>query len=142
QTVRCAALLCGGQWGRGSLSVQAAYGTLIMTEGFSVGARVKRPRNKGTPMKKSLLALAAVATLAVSMASPAYAWRGGWGWGPGIGLGILGGAIVGGAIASQNPYYYGPGYAPGYYYGPGYAGGPYGPCYLQRQRFWDGYAGG
>ena len=38
-------------------------------------------------MKKSLLALAAVATLAVSMASPAYAWRGGWG--PGIGLGLL-----------------------------------------------------
>jgi hypothetical protein len=89
-------------------------------------------------MKKSLLALAAVATLAVSMASPAYAWRGGWG--PGIGLGILGGAIIGGAIASQNPYYYGPGYAPGYYYGPGYDGGPYGPCYVQRQRFWDGYA--
>jgi hypothetical protein len=100
-----------------------------------------RPRNKGTPMKKSLLALAAVATLAVSMASPAYAWRGGWG--PGIGLGILGGAIIGGAIASSNPYYYGPGYGPGYYYGPGYpayAGGPYGPCYWQRQRFWDGYA--
>jgi len=86
----------------------------------------------------------AVATLAVSMASPAYAWRGGWG--PGIGLGILGGAIVGGAIASQNPYYYGPGYGygPGYY-GPGY--GYYGAapayvddgCYWQRQRFWDGY---
>ena len=87
-------------------------------------------------MKKSLLALAAVATLAVSMASPAYAWRGGWG--PGIGLGILGGAIIGGAIASQNPYYYGPGYGygPGYY-GPGYDGGP---CAWQRQRFWDGYA--
>jgi hypothetical protein len=93
-------------------------------------------------MKKSLLALVAVATLAVSMASPAYAWRGGWG--PGIGLGILGGAIIGGAIASSNPYYYGPGYGPGYSYGPGYpayAGGPYGgPCYWQRQRFWDGYA--
>jgi hypothetical protein len=87
------------------------------------------------------LALAAVATLAVSMASPAYAWRGGWG--PGIGLGLLGGAIVGGAIASS-PYYYGPGYGPGYgYYGPCYTaygdGGPYGPCYWQRQRFWDGY---
>ena len=32
-------------------------------------------------MKKSLLAMAAVATLAVSMASPAYAWRGGWSFG-------------------------------------------------------------
>ena len=68
-------------------------------------------------MKKSLLAAAAVATLAVSMASPAYAWRGGWG--PGIGLGLLGGAIVGGAIANSyyGPYgYYGPGY--GYYGAP------------------------
>src|SRR5215469_3185111 len=105
---------------------------------FCRGLSCTWPRNKGTSMKKSLLALAAVATLAVSMASPAYAWRGGWG--PGIGLGILGGAIIGGAIASSNPYYYGPGYAPGYYYGPGYDGGPYGPCYWQRQRFWDGYA--
>ena len=86
-------------------------------------------------MKKSLLALVAAATLAVSMASPAYAWRGGWG--PGLAFGLLGGAIVGGAIASS-PGYYGPGY--GYYGGPGYAaGGPYGPCYWQRQRFWDGY---
>jgi hypothetical protein len=88
-------------------------------------------------MKKMLMALVAVATLAVSTATPALAWRGGWG--PGIGLGLLGGAIVGGAIAnSYYPYggYYGPGYG---YYGPGYAGGPYGPCYWQRQRFWDGY---
>jgi hypothetical protein len=88
-------------------------------------------------MKKSLLALAAVATLAVSMASPAYAWRGGWG--PGLAAGLIGGAIIGGAIASS-PYGYGPGYG---YYGPGYpayvGGGPYGPCYWQRQRFWDGY---
>ena len=84
-------------------------------------------------MKKSLLALAAIATLAVSMASPAYAWRGGWG--PGIGLGLLGGAIIGGAIASSP--YYGTGYyGPGYGY---YGGGPYGPCYWQRHRFWDGY---
>jgi hypothetical protein len=92
-------------------------------------------------MKKSLLALVAVATLAVSMASPAYAWRGGWG--PGIGLGLLGGAIIGGAIASSpyyGPGYYGPGPGYGYYGGPGYVdGGPYGPCYWQRQRFWDGY---
>jgi hypothetical protein len=90
-------------------------------------------------MKKSLLALAAVATLAVSMASPAYAWRGGWG--PGVAAGLIGGAIIGGAIAS-NPYpygYYGGG--PAYYGGPGYYGdgGPYGPCYWQHQRFWDGY---
>lgn len=98
-------------------------------------------------MKKTFVALLAVATLAVSTASPALAWRGGWG--PGVAAGILGGAIIGGAIASSRPYYgpgygyYGPGYGyePGYAYygGPGYPGGPVGPCYWQRQRFWDGY---
>jgi len=52
---------------------------------------------------------------------------------------LIGGAIVGGAIASQNGYYYGPGYyggGPAYVAGPGYYGPP---CYWQRQRFWDGY---
>lgn len=90
-------------------------------------------------MKKSLLALATVSALAVSMASPAYAWRGGWG--PGLAAGVIGGAIIGGAIAS-NPYPYGYYGGPGYYYGGGpayYDGGPYGPCYWQHQRFWDGY---
>ncbi len=91
-------------------------------------------------MKKTLMALAAVATLAVSTASPALAWRGGWG--PGVAAGLIGGAIIGGAIASS-PYYYGPGYYgpayyPGYYGPPAYAG-PAGPCYWQRHRFWDGY---
>jgi hypothetical protein len=97
---------------------------------------------KGSAMKKTLLAFVAVATLAVSTASPALAWRGGW-WGPGIAAGVIGGAIVGSAIASS-PYYYGPGYG---YYGPGYyppgyaySSGPVGPCYWQHQRFWDGYA--
>src|SRR5262245_59726365 len=99
---------------------------------------LSRLRNKGIPMTKALMALVAVATLAVCMASPAYAWRGGWGWGPGVAAGLVGGAIVGGAIASSAyPYgYYGPG---PYYGGPAYVGGEYGPCYWQRQRFWDGY---
>ena len=101
--------------------------------------------SKGPVMKKTLMALAAVATLAVSTASPALAWRGGWG--PGIAAGVIGGAIIGGAIASSpyayGPGYYGPGYYPpayGYYGGPAYVGGPAGPCYWQRQRFWDGFA--
>jgi hypothetical protein len=90
---------------------------------------------KGYGMRKILIAAAAVATLAVSTASPALAWRGGWG--PGLAAGLIGGAIVGGAIASS-PYYYGPGY--GYYDGPGpYYAGAYGPCGWQRQRYWDGY---
>jgi hypothetical protein len=93
-------------------------------------------------MKKTLMALAAVATLAVSTASPALAWH--RGWGPGLAAGVLGGAIIGGAIASR-PYYYGPGYYygpayyPGYYAPPPYAG-PVGPCYWRSERFWNGYA--
>lgn len=85
------------------------------------------------------MALAAVSTLAVSAVvtpTPAHAQRG---VGAAIAGGIIGGAIVGGALAG--PGYYGPGYG---YYGPGYGyyGGPAyvgGPCYWQRQRFWDGY---
>jgi hypothetical protein len=90
-------------------------------------------------MRKALMAAAAAATLVVSgVGSPAHAQRG---VAAGVAAGLIGGAIVGGAIASSRPYYYGPGYG---YYGPGYA--PYyaggyggGPCYWQRQRFWDGY---
>ena len=100
-------------------------------------------------MKKSLLAVAAVAILALTAGTPAHAQRG---VAAGVAAGIIGGAIVGGALPS--PYYYGPGYAygPGYY-GPGYyppryyAPGPgyvaddyYGGCVWQKQRFWDGYA--
>ena len=86
-------------------------------------------------MKKSLLALAAVATLAISVASPAHAENG---WVPGVAAGIIGGAIVGGAIASSP--YYGPGYyGPGYYHPGYYESGYGGPCYWRRQRLWDGY---
>ena len=85
------------------------------------------------------MALAAAATLAVSavaVPAPAQAQRG---VGAGVAAGLIGGAIVGGAIASQNGYYGGPGY--GYYGGgPAYVADPgYGGCYMQRQRFWDGY---
>jgi hypothetical protein len=96
---------------------------------------------KGEAMRKMLMALAAVSTLAISAVAPApaHAQRG---VGAAIAGGIIGGAIVGGALAG--PRYYGPGYyGPGYgYYGaPAYVDGPgYGPCYWQRQRFWDGYA--
>ncbi len=78
-------------------------------------------------------ALVAAASLSV-VPSSAYArgWHGGsWhggGWhrGPGIGLGILGGALVGAAIASSTyPYYYG---YPYYSYGYGYPYYSYGPA--------------
>ena len=92
---------------------------------------------KGQAMKKTMMAIAAAATLAVSalaMPAPAHAQRG---VGAGVAAGLIGGAIIGGAIASGGGYY-GPGY--GYYGGPAYVAGPgYGDCYWQRQRFWDGY---
>src|SRR5258708_34414241 len=98
---------------------------------------------RGEAMKRTLMAIAAAATLAVSTLAapaPAHAQRG---VAAGVAAGLIGGAIVGGAIASQNGYYgtgyyslgYGPGY--GYYGGPTYVEGP--PCIWQRQRFWDGY---
>jgi hypothetical protein len=86
-------------------------------------------------MRKTLVALAAVATLAISAAQPAHAQRA---LGAAVAGGIIGGAIVGGAIAATTPYPYG--YAPGYYgpaYGPAYVAAP--GCW-QGQRFWDGYA--
>jgi hypothetical protein len=94
---------------------------------------------KGDAMKKTLLALAAVATLAVSTLAapaPAHAQRG---FGAGLAAGVIGGAIVGGALAAPygyyGPGYYGPGY--GYYGGPAYVADDY--CVWQRQRFWDGF---
>jgi streptogramin lyase len=98
---------------------------------------------KGDAMRKILVAVATVATLAFSAAAPAHAQRG---VGAAIAGGLIGGAIVGGAIASS-PYYYGPGpyYGPRpypYYYGggPAYVAEDPDGCYWQRQRFWDGYA--
>jgi hypothetical protein len=94
---------------------------------------------KGKAMRKTLMALAAIATLAVSAVAappPAHAQRG---FGAGLAAGVIGGAIVGGALAAPRyyapGYYYGPGY--GYYGGPAYVSDDY--CYWQRQRFWDGY---
>ena len=78
-------------------------------------------------MKKTFAALVAVTTLAGALAaSPASAQRG---VGVGIAAGLLGGAIIGGAIASSRPAYGGPVYvedAPP-------------PCRWVRERFWDGY---
>src|SRR5216683_4331165 len=135
-----AATICRQMWRSRSLIIQPEYGPLTPQDTCSTGPELGF-LEKGNGMRKTLIAVAAVATLAVSTASPALAWRGGWG--PGLAAGLIGGAIVGGAIASS-PYYYGPGYGgyygPGYGYGPAYVGGPYGgPCYWQRQRFWDGY---
>lgn len=84
-------------------------------------------------MRKTITALTAVATVAGSLVSVVPAARAGDGFAAGVAGGLLGGAIIGGAIASSRPAYYG---------GPVYVEGapppPYG-CYWQRQRYWDGY---
>jgi len=83
-------------------------------------------------MKKSLAALLAVASIAGSLsATPAHAQRG---LGVGLAAGLIGGAIVGGAIASSRPAYGGPVYYEA-------APPPLPPgCYWQQRRYWDGYA--
>jgi hypothetical protein len=85
-------------------------------------------------MKTTMTALLAAAAFAGSLAvTPAHAQRG---WGAGVAAGLIGGAIVGGAIAASRPYPYP-------YYGPAYVDAPPPPppgCYWQRQRYWDGYA--
>jgi hypothetical protein len=89
------------------------------------------------PMRNTITALVAAATMAVAAVSiPSKAearWRGGGGVAAGVIGGIAAGALIAGA--ANGGYGYGPGY--GYYGGPAYAYGP--PCYWQRQRFWDGY---
>jgi hypothetical protein len=83
------------------------------------------------PMRKTLIALVAAATvLATTFASSnkAEAW---WGWWPGAVIGgVVAGAIVGSAIAPRPYYPYG-------YYGPYYGPYPYGP---RCPRVWNGYA--
>ena len=85
-------------------------------------------------MKRTLMAIAAAATLAVSTLAapaPAHAQRG---VAAGVAAGLIGGAIVGGAIASQNGYY-----GAGLLRWARLCRRPGGGCYWQRQRFWDGY---
>lgn len=63
-------------------------------------------------MKRTVTALVAAATiagtLAVSVSGADAQWRrhGGWGWGPGIAAGIIGGAIITGAILASRPHGY------------------------------------
>jgi hypothetical protein len=61
-------------------------------------------------MKKTLtgfLAVAAIAgTLAATVSDADAQWRRHGGWGPGIALGVLGGAVIAGAILASRP----PGY--------------------------------
>jgi hypothetical protein len=79
-----------------------------------------------TALKKTLTAAAAALTLSVAFAPAAEAryHRNGW-----LAAGLIGGALIGTAIASRGAYA-----SPGYY-----AEG--GDCYRVRDRVWDDYRG-
>jgi hypothetical protein len=113
---------------------------LIHARGRNLHAKddvnLSRDKLRGDPMRKTLIAVASAATVAVAaVAAPTAAearWGGGWhgGWrGPGFfGGGLLAGALIAGALAPR--YYDYPGYYG--YYGPG----PYYSCW---RRAWNGW---
>jgi len=85
-------------------------------------------------MRKTITTIAAAATLAVAaMAAPSTASADNGRITAGVIGGLAAGALIG-AAASQPQYYYGGPYAY-------YAAEPvYGPrCYVQRERFFDGF---
>jgi hypothetical protein len=85
-------------------------------------------------MKRTLIAVAAAATLAIaSFATPQPAQARCWGCA--VGAGVIGGLALGAIIGSAA---HGPYYGPGYYYGPGPAY-YYGRCYWSHRRWWDGW---
>ena len=86
-------------------------------------------------MKKTLLALAAAASIgAATLAAPSPAQAGGC-FGCAVGAGVAGGFIAGAIIGSAAASPYGPAYYGGPYYGPGPG------CYYTRQPMWDPYIG-
>src|SRR5262245_9669865 len=92
-------------------------------------------------MRKAILALAAVATIAGASMNDAYAGGRGGAVAAGVIGGLAAGAIIGGAIASSRPAYAAPAYAPapGYVaYDGYYAAGPVacpGGYWARRPRF-------
>ena len=87
-------------------------------------------------MKKTLSALMAAAMIAGTLTATATdasaQRRHGWGWGPGVAAGILGGAIITGAIMASRPR--------GYVVYEGYGQPVYGPgCYWASQPVYDRY---
>ena len=90
-------------------------------------------------MRKTILALAAAATVAAGMAAPqpAEARNRGGAVAAGVIGGLAAGALVGGAIASRPAYGY---YGPGYSYGLSRRRRLCAPCRIVRERVWDGFA--
>jgi hypothetical protein len=86
-------------------------------------------------MSKKIVSLLGAATMVVTVAATATEtsaqWRGrGWGWGPGIAAGVIGGAVIAGAIIASRP--------PGYVVYEGYPQPVYAPgCYWASQPVYD-----
>ena len=87
-------------------------------------------------MNKTFAAFVAAATIAGSLVTAMPAAQAqhrhyhGGGAGAGMAAGLIGGAIIGGAIAASRPAYAAP--APVYV-------DEYPACRMVRERFWDGY---
>jgi hypothetical protein len=83
-------------------------------------------------MKKTIVSLLGAVTIVVTVAATdaSAQWRG-WGWGPGIAAGVIGGAVIAGAIIASRP--------PGYVVYEGYGQPVYAPgCYWASQPIYDG----
>jgi hypothetical protein len=102
------------------------------------GSHARRPATgnpKETLMNRNIVSLLGAATIVVTVAATATdasaQWRGrGWGWGPGIAAGVIGGAVIAGAIIASRP--------PGYVVYEGYGQPVYGPgCYWASQPIYD-----
>ena len=127
---------------RGSIGGYGSIGAIRTTQPLpAFGAEPTLKEILEILMQKTLTALLAAATIAVSLAgsaSDASAQRGG-AFAAGLIGGIAAGAIVGSAIANSRPaYVVAPG--PGYIAYPGYAVALPGPnCYWTRMPVYDAY---
>jgi hypothetical protein len=131
------------------LPYSGEFGTSSISKAFPdeqelSGRSVQRLRSteERCVMKKTLTAVAAIATLALGTLAVPQQAEARHGRNAAIFGGIAAGALFGAAAANGAFGYYGPGYG---YYGPGYgyyAPGPvyYGPrCYWTSRRYWNGY---
>jgi hypothetical protein len=113
---------------RSAQDISSRACVLPQTPALDCGAIFRR----ATPMKKTVSALLAVATIAGSLVSVAPAARADGGRiAAGVAGGLIGGALLGGAIAASRPAYGAP--APVYVEEP--------PCRMVRERYWDDYRG-
>jgi hypothetical protein len=89
-----------------------------------------RLTRKASFMKKILAALVAAVTVGIAATATSTPAEARWRTGAAVAAGVVGGALVAGAVAN----------AATPYYGPAYVRGPAPGCYYSRQPVWNGYA--